>query len=74
MTAEIPRRRRYSVPIANLGDLFPTFFQPARMPAAMEDRENPNLFLLDDLVNAVKLEPMHWRPAHVCKSYTMKRR
>ena len=47
----------------SLADLFAPLFQPSRVTPPMKDRQNPNLFMLDDVVNAVELEAMQMHAA-----------
>jgi hypothetical protein len=37
----------------------------------MKDRQYPNLFFSDDVVNPVELEAVYWRSTHVGKSDSM---
>jgi len=42
--------------------------QSTRVAASMKDRQYPNLFFSNGVVNAVKFEPVYHCPTHVGKS------
>jgi len=47
------------------------FLQSTRVAASMKDRQYPNLFVPDDVVNAVEFEPVYRCPTNVGKADSM---
>ena len=50
------------------------FLQCSRVPSPMEDRQNPNLLFSNNVIDAIELEAMDRRAAHVGKSNSMEQR
>jgi hypothetical protein len=44
------------------------------MPAPMKDRQYQNFSFTNGVIDAVELEAMYWRAAHVGKADSMKQR
>lgn len=65
---------RSHLAIANLLDFSASVFQPTWMLPTVKDRQDPNFLLVNYIINAVELEPMYWRPAHIGKADSMQQR